>query len=63
VIADELSSSEKARWTFTMTVSEANFDTDEEFEFCFDDLGDYSKRQYPSSDTKATAECLTIGDQ
>jgi hypothetical protein len=69
-IADELGPSEKARWTFTLTVSESNwaelnttyglYTDGEEFEFCFDDLGDYSKRQYPSSDVKASSECLHI---
>ena len=62
-IADILGPAEKGRYEFTITVDESNFGTDEEFEMCFDDVGDYSAKQYPSRDDKATGECLTIGAQ
>lgn len=63
IIASKLGSSEKARWQFDITVNEANWETGEEFEITFDDLGDYSARQYPSANVKATPETLTIGVQ
>ena len=62
-IADKLGSAEKARWQFTFTVNEANWDPGEEFQICFDDLGDYKAKQYPSRHAKASAECLTIDVQ
>ena len=62
-IASKLGSAEKARWQFDLTIDESNFDTGEEFEITFDDLGDYSAKQYPSKSTKASAETLTFGVQ
>jgi hypothetical protein len=61
-IASELGSSQKARWQFTMTVDEAEWDAGEEFEMTFDDLGGYLAKQYPSRSVKATAVSLTIGN-
>ena len=63
LIANELGSSEQARWKFDLTVNEANFNSSEEFEMCFDDLGNYLQKQYPSRDAKAAASCITIGEQ
>jgi len=62
-IASTLGSSQKARWQFTVAVAEANFDTTEEFEITFDDLGQYLEKQYPSRNAKASAASLTVGDQ
>jgi hypothetical protein len=63
-IADKLGSAEKARWQFDITVNEANWEEGvEEFEMTFDDLGDYSKRSYPSKDLKATADEIIIISQ
>ena len=62
-IASVLGPSEKGRYEFTITVNEANFEVGEEFQICFDDVGDYSAKQYPSRNAKATAECLTVAVQ
>lgn len=59
-IADVLGGSQKARWSFTITVDETTFDVGEEFEMGFDDLGDYKARQYPSRNVKVANEELTI---
>jgi hypothetical protein len=62
LIANELGSSEQARWKFDFTIDETNMAT-EEFEICFDDLGDYLQKEYPSRNAKATAACVVIADQ
>jgi hypothetical protein len=70
VIADELGSSEQARWRFDFTVDETNFLStkagsagNESFDIYFDDLGDYLAKEYPSRNAKATADGLTFVTQ
>ena len=59
-IATVLGSGERARWEFSATVDESNAENGEEFEICFDDNGDLSRREYPSGSLKASYECLTF---
>ena len=59
-IANSVGSSETARYKLSFTVTEANFVDTEEFEISFDDLGDISKKQYPSENAKVATVTLTV---
>ena len=61
-IATTLGSSQKARWQFQITAAEANWDTTEEFQITFEDLGSYLNKQYPSRNAKASPVTLQIGN-
>jgi len=62
-IADNIGNNANGEYKFTFTVSEAKWDVGENFKFCLDDLGTYGALQYPDANAKATASCVTIGNQ